>query len=106
MEKFIYTVTRTRTITEKLVLKDSPKVFAEEFDADSEVEARTMVKGMLTLRQRNKLIWQEISDVIDTPNVQIEIPGAEPVAPVDPFAFGSDVFPDAQPPGDPGEGGE
>ncbi len=74
MEKFIYTVTRTRTITERLVLKDSPKAFSEELDADSEVEARTMVKGMLQLRQHNKLLWQEISDVVDKPNVQIDVP--------------------------------
>ncbi len=75
MKKFIYTVTRTRTITERLVLKDSPKALSEEFDADSEVEARTMVKGMLRLRQHNKLLWQEISDVVDNPHVQIDVPG-------------------------------
>ncbi len=74
MKKFIYAVTRIRTITERLVLNDSPKSFAEEFEADSEREARIMVKGMLNLRQRNKLIWQEISDVVDTPNIRIEIP--------------------------------
>ena len=74
MKKFIYTVTRVRTITERLVLNDSPKAFAEEFEADSKGEAGIMVQGMLKLRQHNKLIWQEISDHVDAPNVQIRIP--------------------------------
>ncbi len=95
MKKFIYTVTRTRTITERLVLDDSPKTFSKQFEANSEVEAGIMIKGMLNLRQHNKLIWQEISDVVHTPDIRIEIPVIEtgeprprdpgvPVEPVEP----------------------
>lgn len=74
MKEFTYTVTRTRTITERLVLSDSPKAFIDKFDAGSQADAALMVQGMLKLRQHGKLLWEETGIVIGTPTVQIDVP--------------------------------
>ncbi len=71
MPEFTYTVTRTRVVTERLVLEDSPKALIGKFEADNEVDARLMVKGMLKLRQYHKLLWQEMNDVVSGHNVEI-----------------------------------
>ena len=76
MQKFTYTVTRTRTITERLVLNDSPRAFADQFAADSQADAVLMVQGMLKLRQHGKLLWEEVSDVVSSPDIQMTYPAA------------------------------
>jgi len=76
MQKFTYTVTRTRTITERLVLNDSPRAFADQFAADSQADAVLMVQGMLKLRQHGKLLWEEVSDVGSSPDIQMTYPAA------------------------------
>jgi len=57
-------------------LNDSPRAFADQFAADSQADAVLMVQGMLKLRQHGKLLWEEVSDVGSSPDIQMTYPAA------------------------------